>query len=395
MRPCTVPYNSVVARQLDDVAFEPEEEALSGSLPHDRNYFSQSKEEEVSQKFWRMVREMRALKAVKRSMKPKKRKNEHSAHFEHVQCHIAIAQMCEDIARTAEQTAQHQEQTQRINKERVEQVADLSNEVCHLRSMLQGEEDDLLGGSCEAEKQSLLNDIEVLRARVHREQVAEEAQLQQLKADADAARQEMRQAQREAADVRAKLTVQEEVHKQELGEMRKRVAVNAAAASEEELQDARGRARELQSRLRLAHTEREERESLLEAERVFHQQEIKHLQGQIARARQESQKFQGQKDGQGQATKTALHKKSQEAEEALSLREEYDASLAAACNSLHKPASELLALFGLDHPDLKPPQEISNSTYPDLSFQARVIKALASSISQLHQLLESRVAQHA
>ena len=62
----------------------------------------------------------------------------------------------------------------------------------------------------------------------------QETQLQQLKADADSARQEMRQAQREAADVRAKLIVQEEVHKQEFSEMRRRVAVTAAAACEED-----------------------------------------------------------------------------------------------------------------------------------------------------------------
>lgn len=402
MRPCMLPYNSARARPADDVAFEPEEEASSGSLPHDRTYFSQSKEQAVCENFWRMVREMRALQAVRRALRPKRSKRG-CAHFEHVQCHIAISQMCEDIARTSEQTSFHQEQTQQINRDRVEQVADLSHEVARLRSMLQGEEDDLLGGSCEAEKQSLQNDVESLRARAVCVQEAQETQLQQLKSDADTARQEMRQAQREAADVRAKLIVQEEVHGQEFREMRRRVAVTAAAASEEELQDARGRARELESRLRLAQTERQERESLLEAERIFHQQEVKHLQGQIARARldqgtsyQKSQETGKNRQDDQSSNAVVLHQKSR-AEELLSLRDESDIALAGACASLKDPALELLVLFGIDNPELKALQEISNissSTHPDLGAQAQFIKALASSISQLHQLLECRVAQH-
>merc|ERR1719235_2061211 len=103
--------------------------------------------------------------------------------------------------------------------------------------------------------------------------------------------------------------------------MRRRMAVNATAASEEELQDAKGRVREMQSRLSLAQTEREERQSLLEAERVFHQQEIKHLQAQIARAKQDAQKHSNHQDDNLAKSSQILLEKSK-AEEALALRDE-------------------------------------------------------------------------
>merc|ERR1719235_748757 len=131
--------------------------------------------------------------------------------------------------------------------------------------------------------------------------------------------------------------------------MRRRMAVNATAASEEELQDAKGRVREMQSRLSLAQTEREERQSLLEAERVFHQQEIKHLQAQIARAKQDAQKHSngGYRQEDNLAKSLQILSEKSKTEEALALREDDDIALVKACGQLQKPASALLELFGL------------------------------------------------
>lgn len=253
--------------------------------------------------------------------------------------------------------------------------------------MLQGEEEDLLGGSRAAEKRQIMEEMEALRTHALKDQEAHEAQLQWLKADLEPARQDSRQAQREIAELRAKLTVQDEVHKQELDEMRRQMAVTAAAASEDELQNARGRIREMHSRLRLAQTEHEERLSLREAERVFHQQEVKHLQAQIARAKQETLTTSSNQDG-GLVKKSQLLLEKSEPEEACT---NSDAQLIKACDDLQKPASELLQLFGLNCPSR---EQASHSTSSDLEAQAQVINALTWQMSELNQLLQSRVAQH-
>merc|ERR1719443_1055917 len=300
---CKAPQNPLQAWPPRGPAFEPEQEAVCGALPHNRLPTAEPPANAAivppkiddgwadsddgpgiaGPRLYRMARDLVAKRAVERHLRRKARnpKKPRKAAFEHLMCCVQNTELQENITKAEQQISRQSLELKNVNRARNEEVAQLSAEVSHLQQQLR-QQDDLVEEGGEDASQELRVQLEMATARARIETEDLRQQLITQRGEIESVRQAMLQAQREAAEYRAKLAVYRETHEQEMSELRRRlqppsVGGTQAGPSEAEVETTRRRIAELDQGLRVAQRGREEAETLLRTEQDLHRQEVELL----------------------------------------------------------------------------------------------------------------------
>jgi len=435
----------VSGRQPNDPMFEPEDEALCGVLPHNRlpvaepppgvaqaavqgdEAWQQKRQEAILSAsrggypagvqmvqsrapvtedaeeicksgplFYRMARDLIAKKAVDKYLKRKAKaaKKPRGVNFEHLPCCVENEQLQDSISHAEQSIGRQSLELKNVTRARNEEVAQLSAEVSHLQEQLR-QQDDLLedGGPDTAQELRVQLDMAAARARIEAEDIRQQLMCQ--RNEIEVVRQQTLQAQREAAEHRAKLAVYRETHDQEMAEMRRRLqpAGSSGPATEADLESSRCKVADLEISLRAATRSREEAEQLLQTDRKLQQQEIDLLTDELRTTRTDTQDAQQlQRDfTDTRQRETDLEEKvihvaceKLQADKALRELEEGDRNLLRQCLGLYEPANALMSMFGQ-------PMLPACGQAEDPLGHIEWLQALSASMADLHEQLQARM----